>query len=229
MTNIKGTIDGNPGTSSKVEDDIVKFAEHFKDTCVVGRMLKNWTPGRCLPVDKYGRIWREIHEIAISLDDLLVFFKDGHNAVFERSFGRLETRRLKKNRESLAPSDDVLASLFKAYEDSVKNRCGYLSQSPFLQKRLLDSFCKSVYNTAGVFPCSQYPWIMATTDVVPFMMDGKSIILQCEILQDSEWIVPPGDVAPGQPLKTPKSRPLAASKRKVCRFHNETRLFFFNK
>lgn len=54
-------------------DQRSKFAECFDDKLIKG-LLENESQGQCLPIDKYDDSWKKLHEIAISVDDLLVFF-----------------------------------------------------------------------------------------------------------------------------------------------------------
>ena len=53
-------------------DQRSKFAERFDDK-LIKRLLENESQGQCLPIDKYDDSWKILHEIAISVDDLLVF------------------------------------------------------------------------------------------------------------------------------------------------------------
>lgn len=198
---------------SQNSDQRSNFAERFDDK-FIRRLLKNESQKPCLPIDKYDASWKKIHEIAISVDDLLVFFTDSHTAIFEQSLGRSAVKEMKNGRQCLIPGEDELQFLLTVYEDAVRNHCEYLTDSTCMQEHLLDSFCRSDGLTSGVFSSSKYPWILATPDVATFMVEGKSIIIHCEILQGSDWIKS-RIVTPGQPLKTPEGKALAASKRKV--------------
>ena len=193
------------------------FAERFDDK-LIRRLLRNESQKPCVPIDKYDSLWKKIHEIAISVDDLLVFFTDSHTAIFEQSLGRLAVKEMKNKRQCPVPGEDELQFLLSVYEDAVRNHCQYLTDSVCMQEHLLDSFCRSDGLTSGVFSCSKYPWILATPDVAAFMVEGKSILIHCEILQGSDWIKS-RIVTPGQPLKTPEAKALAAYKRKGRTLH----------
>lgn len=200
-------------------DQRSKFAEHFDDK-LIKRLLKNESQGSCLHIDKYDDVWKKIHEIGISVDDLLVFFTDGHTAIFERSLGRSTVKDMKNKRQCMVPGEAELQFLFSIYEDAVKNHFECLTDSLCMQGQLLDSFCRCDGLTSGVFFSSKYPWILATPDVAVVMVEGKSVIIQCEVLQGADWIKS-RIVVPGQPLRTPEAKALAASKRKVRAFYSK--------
>ncbi|KAI8100241.1 hypothetical protein M9434_007202 [Picochlorum sp. BPE23] len=126
---------------------------------------------------------------------------------------------MKNKGECPIPGEDALAILSKVYEDALRSRCTYFTDSPTVREQLLDSFCRSDGQTSGVFSLSNYPWITATPDVPPIMVQGKSILIHCEILDGPKWINSK-IVAPGLPAKTPESKALAAVKRKMqCLMH----------
>lgn len=196
-----------------VDDEQSGFPQLFDDK-VTRRLLTSVSQGSLIDIDKYGDIWVKLHQVAISVDDLLVFFPDSHSATFERSLGRSELKSMKSKRKCPIPGDEELQILYGAYEDCIKTRCECLVDVPLVQEQLLDSFCRSDGLTSGVFPLPKYPWIMATPDIAPVIVEQKSVIFQCDILEGSDW-VNSKIVAPGLPLKTPKAKALAASKRKV--------------
>jgi len=201
------------GTIGPTDEERSRFPQLFDDK-VTRQLLTSVSQGSLIDINKYGDTWVKLHQVAISIDDLLVFFPDSHSATFERSLGRSELKSMKSNRKCPIPGDEELQMLYDAYQECVRTRCECLADVPLVQEQLLDSFCRSDGLISGTFPLPEYPWIMATPDLAPVIVEQKSIIFQCDILEGSDW-VNSKIIAPGLPLKTPKAKALAGSKRKV--------------
>ena len=83
-----------------VDDERSKFAQLLDDN-VIKRLLLSIGPGSRIDMDKYGDEWLKLHKIAVSIDELLVYFPDSHSATFNRSLGRSQLKQMKNERKWL--------------------------------------------------------------------------------------------------------------------------------
>ena len=121
-----------------MDDPWSNFAAHFDDK-LIKCLLRNKSPETCLDVDKYSYLWQQIHQKAISVDDLLAYLPDRQVATSQRCLGRSAVQSMKNKGECPIPGEDALAILSKVYEDSLRSRCTYFTDSPTVREQLVDS------------------------------------------------------------------------------------------
>lgn len=194
------------------------FLERFQDETFKCSLREQAKASMCcvsLYFDKYSDSWAKLHRIGICVDDLLGFFPDFDEAELSTTPLRKEVRRMKMGKELILPSDEMLEELFNVYQKCISTRCSYLKDSPWLQERLLDTFCVSNGMTTGVFCMPNYPWIMASPDIAPLMLGDKSVIIHCEIVSDYDYCEIADPIGASM-ITLPKGRAVRAGKRKVC-------------